>query len=133
MIIGLAQTLPRTLTEGLRSHGVSQAAAVAIGNQPPVGSLFAAFLGYNPIGTALSGLPASAVKGADVDTLTSKAYFPQLISDPFHHGLVIVFSIAIAMSVVAACASLFRGPRYIHTDTTDTPIPAATTPAGQPR
>ena len=116
MIIGLAQTLPRALTEGLQSHGVSQAAAVAIGNQPPVGSLFAAFLGYNPIGTALSALPTSAVKGADVSTLTSKAYFPQLISQPFHHGLVIVFSIAIAMSLIAACASLFRGPRYIYVE-----------------
>jgi MFS family permease len=131
MIIGLAQTLPRTLTEGLRSHGVAQAAAVAIGNQPPVGSLFAAFLGYNPIGTALGGLPASAVKGADVGTLTSKAYFPQLISQPFHHGLVIVFSIAIGMSVIAATASLFRGPRYIYTDSEPAVLPAAAGAAGR--
>jgi MFS family permease len=116
MIVGLAQTLPRALTDGLQAHGVSQAVASSIGHQPPVGSLFAAFLGYNPLGTALGALPASATKGADLVTLTSKEYFPQLISGPFHHGLVIVLMLAILMSLVGAAASLFRGPRYIHTE-----------------
>jgi MFS family permease len=116
MIVGLAQTLPRALTDGLEAHGVSQAVASGIGNQPPVGSLFAAFLGYNPLGTALGALPVSATKGADLSTLTSKAFFPQLISGPFHHGLVIVFMLAILMSLVGAAASLFRGPRYIYAE-----------------
>ncbi len=116
MIIGLAQTLPAALTNGLSAHGVPPATAAAIGNQPPVGSLFAAFLGYNPIGTLLGAQPASATHGADLNTLTSKGFFPQLISSPFHHGLVIVFSVAIAMSVIGAIASLFRGGRYIHDD-----------------
>ncbi|HET6742285.1 MAG TPA: MFS transporter, partial [Kribbella sp.] len=123
MIAGLAQTLPRTLTDGLHAHGVPQAVAASIGNQPPVGSLFAAFLGYNPIGTALGAVPASAIKGADLGTLTSKQFFPELISGPFHHGLVIVFAVAIGMSLVGAAASLFRGPRYIHLE--PEPLPAA--------
>ncbi|MFG1912710.1 MFS transporter [Kribbella sp. NPDC048928] len=123
MIAGLAQTLPRTLTDGLHAHGVPQAVAASIGNQPPVGSLFAAFLGYNPIGTALGAVPASAIKGADLSTLTSKQFFPELISGPFHHGLVIVFAVAIGMSLVGAAASLFRGPRYIHLE--PEPLPAA--------
>ncbi|TDW19545.1 MFS transporter [Kribbella kalugense] len=123
MIAGLASTLPRTLTEGLQAHGVPQAVAAGIGNQPPVGSLFAAFLGYNPIGTALGSVPASAIKGADLGTLTSKEFFPQLISGPFHHGLVIVFAVAIGMSLVGAAASLFRGPRYIHTEPDGSPLP----------
>ncbi|WP_329002259.1 MFS transporter [Kribbella sp. NBC_00709] len=116
MIAGLAQTLPQVLTDGLRTHGVPQAVAAGIGNQPPVGSLFAAFLGYNPIGTALSAVPPSAIKGADLGTLTSQQFFPQLISGPFHHGLVIVFAVAIGMSLVGAAASVFRGPRYIHAE-----------------
>ncbi|WP_238164565.1 MFS transporter [Kribbella pittospori] len=116
MIVGLAQTLPAALTSGLEAHGVSATVATGIGQQPPVGSLFAAFLGANPIGTLLGGLPASAVQGADLNTLTSKQFFPQLIATPFHHGLVIVFSAAIAMSLIAAVASLFRGTRYVHTD-----------------
>jgi MFS family permease len=114
MILGLAQTLPRALTDGLQAHGVSPAVAAQIGHQPPVGSLFAAFLGYNPLGTALGALPPSATQGADLDTLTSKQFFPQLISGPFHHGLVIVFVVAIVMSLVGAVASSFRGARYIH-------------------
>ncbi|MEV0799475.1 MFS transporter [Kribbella sp. NPDC050281] len=116
MIVGLAQTLPAALTSGLEAHGVSATVATGIGQQPPVGSLFAAFLGANPIGTLLGSLPASAIHGADLNTLTSKQFFPQLIATPFHHGLVIVFSAAIAMSLIAAVASLFRGSRYVHTD-----------------
>ncbi|HZX03944.1 MFS transporter [Kribbella sp.] len=124
MIAGLAATLPRTLTDGLHAHGVPLNVAAGIGNQPPVGSLFAAFLGYNPIGTALNAVPASAIKGADLGTLTSKQFFPELISGPFHHGLVIVFAVAIGMSLVGAAASLFRGPRYIHTEPEDARLPA---------
>ena len=116
MIIGLSSTLPQALTSGLRAHGVSAGVATQVGHQPPVGSLFAAFLGYNPIGTTLGALPASATKGADLQTLTSKEFFPRLISAPFHHGLVIVFSVAILMSVIGAVASLFRGGRYVHDD-----------------
>jgi hypothetical protein len=52
----------------------------------------------------------------DVKTLTGRSYFPHLISEPFHHGLVIVFSLAIAMSLVAALVSLLRGRRYVHGD-----------------
>jgi MFS family permease len=116
MIVGLAQTLPRALTDGLQAHGVPHAVAAQVGHQPPVGSLFAAFLGYNPLGTALGALPASATQGADLETLTSKQFFPQLISGPFHHGLVIVFIVAILMSLIGAVASLFRGARYIHAE-----------------
>jgi hypothetical protein len=47
-----------------------------------------------------------------------KEFFPQLISDAFHHGLVVVFSVAAAMSLVGAVASLFRGKRYVHDDGT---------------
>jgi MFS family permease len=119
MIVGLAQTLPGALTNGLEAHGVSPAVAAGIAHQPPVGSLFAAFLGYNPLGTALGALPASATKGADLGTLTGKEFFPELISGPFHHGLVIVLMLAIVMSLVGAAASLFRGPRYIHAEPAD--------------
>ena len=116
MIVGLAATLPSALTTGLAAHGVPETTAAAIGHQPPVGSLFAAFLGYNPIGTMLGSLPASATQGADLSTLTSKQFFPQLISSPFHHGLAIVFTVAILMSLIGAAASLFRGGRYIHAE-----------------
>jgi MFS family permease len=116
MIAGLAATLPATLTRGLEANGVPAAVAGTVGDAPPVASLFAAFLGYNPIGTLLGSVPRSQLHGADLATLTSKAYFPSLISGPFHHGLVIVFVVAIAMSLVGAVASLLRGSRYVNAD-----------------
>jgi MFS family permease len=115
MIAGLAAALPTTLTTGLTAQGVPHQVAHQIGALPPVGSLFAAFLGYNPIHEllaptgVLSHLPASHVA-----VLTGKKFFPQLISGPFHHGLVIVFSMAMAVLVIAAAASALRGGRYVH-------------------
>jgi MFS family permease len=115
MIAGLAATLPKTLTAGLRSHGVPAAVAHHLATLPPVSTLFASFLGYNPIGSLLrpSGVLARLPK-SQAAQLTSKEYFPHLISGPFHHGLVIVFTVAIAMSVLGAFASLLRGGQFYY-------------------
>jgi hypothetical protein len=115
MIAGLASTLPTTLTNGLTAHGVPHAIAHEIGQAPPVASLFAAFLGYNPVHQLLSPTGVLAHLPADqVSVLTGKQFFPELISGPFHHGLVIVFSTAIALLVIAAGVSLLRGGRYVY-------------------
>ena len=117
MIAGLAATLPATLTRGLTSRGVPAGIAHQVGQLPPVGSLFSAFLGYNPVHQLLaptgelSRLPASSVS-----VLTGHTFFPRLISGPFHHGLVIVFSVAMGILVIAAAASAMRGTRYVHED-----------------
>jgi hypothetical protein len=115
MIAGLASALPTTMTRGLASQGVPLALAHKIAELPPVGSLFAAFLGYNPVGQLLTptGVLGHLPPG-HAATLTGKTFFPQLISGPFHHGLVIVFIMAIAVLVIAAGASLMRGSRYVH-------------------
>ncbi|WP_051468169.1 MFS transporter [Actinomadura oligospora] len=120
MIAGLADRLPGTLSGGLTAHGVPPSAADHVASLPPVGTLFAAFLGYNPIGSLLGqgGVLASLPPG-DAAELTGRSYFPHLISGPFHHGLVIVFSLAIAMSLVAAVASLLRGKRFVHEEHAD--------------
>ncbi|MGN6330194.1 MAG: MFS transporter [Motilibacteraceae bacterium] len=117
MIAGLAATLPSTLTSGLQQQGVPADVASEIGNLPPVGSLFAAFLGFNPIESLLGPTGVlGQLPQQNASVLTGKEFFPQLISGPFHHGLVIVFSAAAAMSVVAALASLLRGGKYHHDD-----------------
>ena len=124
MIAGLASTLPTTLTSGLTAHGVPHAIAHEIGQAPPVASLFAAFLGYNPVHQLLSPTGVLAHLPADqVSVLTGKQFFPELISGPFHHGLVIVFSTAIVLLVIAAGVSLLRGGRYVYEE-------PATAPAG---
>jgi MFS family permease len=115
MIAGLASTLPTTLTNGLTAHGVPHAIALKIGEAPPVSSLFAAFLGYNPVHQLLAPTGVLAhLPAAQVSVLTGKKFFPQLLTGPFHHGLVIVFSMAITVLVIAAAASLMRGGRYVH-------------------
>ncbi len=115
MIAGLAATLPTTLTRGLTAQGVPYPVAHEIGKLPPVGSLFAAFLGYNPIHELLAPTGVLAkLPASHVAKLTSKQFFPQLISGPFHHGLVIVFSMAIVVLLIAAGISLLRGGRYVY-------------------
>jgi MFS family permease len=116
MIAGLAATLPQTLRTGLAAHHVPNAVAQGIANQPPVGSLFAAFLGYNPIQTLLGQHTLTHLPASDRTTLTGREFFPHLISQPFHNGLVIVFLMAIAMSLIGAAASLSRGKKYVHVD-----------------
>jgi MFS family permease len=110
MIAGLANTLPRTLTAGLTSRGVPLATASSIAHLPPVSTVFAAMLGYNPVHNLLepTGLLAT-LPPHDVAVLTGNQFFPTLISGPFHHGLMIVFSAAAIMSVTGAVVSLLRG------------------------
>jgi MFS family permease len=115
MIAGLAAALPRTLSHGLRAQGVPAAAAAHIAHLPPVSTLFSALLGYNPIRNLLasSGVLARLPRRSAA-ALTSKQYFPHLISAPFHHGLVIVFTAAIVMSLTGALVSLLRGSRFYY-------------------
>ena len=47
--------------------------------------------------------------------LTGTRFFPELVSGPFHHGLVIVFTAAVIMAAVAALTSLLRGARHVPT------------------
>jgi MFS family permease len=134
MIAGLATTLPNALFKGLTSHGVSAAAATQAAATPPVGNLFAAFLGYNPIAALLKGVGVNtaSLPAGDLSALTGKAFFPELISQPFHSGLVIVFVTAAVLSVIGAVASVLAGGKYMHVDTArvatvhnDEPVDAA--------
>jgi hypothetical protein len=43
--------------------------------------------------------------GVNAAVLTGKQFFPQLISGPFHNGLVVVFTAAAVMMVIGAAAS----------------------------
>jgi hypothetical protein len=114
MIVGLSNTLPTTLLHGLTSHGVSATQAHAIATIPVVGSLFASFLGYNPLQSLLVSQSASHLSNSQWSLLTGKQFFPNLITQPFHHGLVIVFSMALAMALIGSLLSALRGKRYVH-------------------
>ena len=111
MIIGLAGKLPQAMQAGLAAHGVTAAQSAQIAAIPPVSSLFAAFLGHNPVQSILQSAGVMGqLSAANVADLTGRSFFPQMISSPFHAGLVVVFLVAAAISVVGAVASLSRGP-----------------------
>lgn len=112
MIVGLANTLPATLTTGLQAQGVSADVAHDVAGLPPVGSLFAAFLGYNPIAELLEPYHALQQPGVNAEVLTGKTFFPELITEPFHAGLVVVFAAAAVMMVLGAIASWMSPGRY---------------------
>jgi MFS family permease len=117
MIAGLASSLPRTLTGGLTAQGVPASVATQVSHLPPVSTMFAALLGYNPVRNLLepSGV-LSRLPPHNVAVLTGRQFFPHVISAPFHHGLVIVFTAAAIMSVTGALVSLLRGKQFYYDD-----------------
>jgi hypothetical protein len=114
MVLGLAASLPSHLDTGLLHAGVPAAQASRIAHLPPVGTLFAAFLGYNPV-RVLLGPSIHHLSAAHVQQLTSRSYFPSLIAAPFQAGLRKAFDFAALACLVAAAASWLSGERYVHT------------------
>jgi hypothetical protein len=81
-----------------------------------VGSLFAAFLGYNPMQVLLGHAELSQLPHGTAAYLTSRQYFPHLIAPAFSKGLTEAFSFAAGACLVGAVASLLRGGKYHHQD-----------------
>ncbi|AEA27222.1 major facilitator superfamily MFS_1 [Pseudonocardia dioxanivorans CB1190] len=122
LILGLASSLPTTLAAGLTAQGVPAATAAQVAALPPVGTLFAALLGFNPIQTLLGPQVLAGVTPAQASTLTGREFFPQLISGPFAHGLTLALGFAAAACLVAAIASALRGGKYHWSE--PAPLPA---------
>lgn len=121
MIVGLASVLPDALRTGLTAQGVPSTVADQVSGLSPVGSLFAAFLGYNPMRTLLQPFGVlDTLPHQDVATLTGTRFFPQLIAEPLHHGLVVVFVVAALMMVIAAIASWLAGGRFVYEEALST-------------
>jgi len=123
MIVGLSATLPHTLQSGLVQHGVPAADATRISQLPPVSTLFASFLGYNPVRTLLGPHVLANLPAHQSAALTGREFFPQLISSPFHSALVYAFVFAIAACMIAAVASLLRGGKYHYEVASVRPAP----------
>ncbi len=116
MILGLSATLPHSMASALQQNGVSAAKAHQLAALPAVGSLFAAFLGYNPMAKLLGSAHAAGVSHAQYAQITSKAFFPHLIAHPFMVGLDIAFGASLVMCLIAAWASWMRGGKFVYDD-----------------
>jgi MFS family permease len=115
--LGLAAKLPSALYSGLTKAGVPASAAHLVANEPPIGSLFSAFLGYNPIQELLG--PTGALKSlspSQLSYVTGRSFFPHLIEQPFASGLHLAFTFAAIATVIAIIASALRGKRYVHAE-----------------
>jgi MFS family permease len=130
MIVGLAAHLPAALRGGLMAHGLPAAQANRIAHLPPVASLFAAFLGYNPV-KQLLGAQLGHLSASQAAALTSRSFFPRLISGPFSSALGVAFTFALIACLIAAGASWMRGGKYHYRDKDDVePLPGPPAGAG---
>jgi len=113
--LGLAARLPAHLFRGLVAAGVAPGAARVVANEPPIGSLFSAFLGFNPIKELLGPTGAlQQLSPRQAAYITGRTFFPRLIEQPFAAGLHLAFTFAAVATVIAIAASAVRGRRYLH-------------------
>jgi len=114
MVVGLNASMPAALFSGLVQNGISAQIAQQVASAPPVGYLFAAFLGYNPLGTMIPASVLNSLPPQQSAIITSRAFFPQLIDTAFHRGLVEVLAFSIIMCLIGAAASWVRGGKYVY-------------------
>jgi MFS family permease len=114
MVIGLNASMPAAMYNGLVQHDVPAQIAQQLASAPPVGYLFAAFLGYNPLRTLIPPNILNALPPEQAANITSRAFFPQLIDSAFHQGLVEVLIFSIVICLIGAGASWVRGGKYIY-------------------
>jgi MFS family permease len=127
MISGISSMLPRSLYRGLVAHQVPVGTATAVSHLPPITSLFASLLGYNPIKNLVPAPVLAKLPAHSVAELSGSNFFPELLSKPFADGLTIAFTFGALACALAAVASLMRGRKYVHAAA---PAPARTATAG---
>ena len=98
---------------GLTANGVPVGKATLL-HLPAVSYLFAAVLGYNPVGSLLGTKVLSSLSAAHRALLTSRSFFPQLVSGPFKHGLVIILTFSTVTCLLAGWASWLHGAKFIY-------------------
>ena len=116
LVVGLNSRVPSAMDQGLLAHGVPSASATQLSHLPPLGYMFAAFLGINPLKSLLGPKVLSHLAPGQAATITGRSFFPQLIGPPFKDALLLILVFAVAMSVIAAIASALRGEKFIHVD-----------------
>jgi hypothetical protein len=92
---------------------VGRATALRVSYFSPVASPFAAFLGDNPMKTMLGPTALAHLPVATATRLTSREFFPALVSGPIRQGLTVAFSFAIRVATLGALVSMFRGDRFV--------------------
>jgi MFS family permease len=121
MIIGLSSTLPASVLHGLTSVGVPLVDARRVAALPPVSTLFASFLGYNPLEHLLSPHVIASLPTHTQLALAKRSFFPSIITKPFHNGLHAACDSAVLACLLAAGCSWLRGGKYVYVEKTNEP------------
>ena len=110
VVMGLSASLPGALYGHLTAAGIPAGLATEVAKLPPIGALFAAFLGYNPMATLLPPAALAALPAATRVAILDTSFFPTILAGPFVDGLRIAFGSCVVVSLAAAAASWFHGP-----------------------
>jgi len=125
VILGLAATLPAQISASMASVGVPQGIISVFSGLPPTGSLFAAFLGEDPVRSVLITLPPALLGNytttAWYAAITTSGWFPNTIAPAFMPSLRLTFYAGSILSLIAATLSALRGKRYVHEDSQENP------------
>jgi EmrB/QacA subfamily drug resistance transporter len=121
MIIGLSVTLPSDLAQGLIAQGVPAEVAHRAASLPPVSTLFASFLGYNPMQHLLGSQVIASLPESAQATILGREFFPTIISNAFRNGLHAACDAAVLFCLLAAGTSWMRGGKYVYEE----PVQAA--------
>jgi MFS family permease len=116
LVFGLNDKVPSAMLHGLVAHGVPVASATQLSHLPPLGYIFAAFLGYNPLKSLLGPAVLNHLPAGQAAIITGRSFFPKLIGPSFKDALVLILSFSVVMCVIAAIASALRGQKFIHVD-----------------
>ncbi len=109
MIVGLSRTLPPALRAGLVARGVPAGVATHVAALPPVTTLFASFLGYNPMAKLLGPRVLAALPAGARTAIVGRRFFPDIIQRAFVAGLHPALDFAAAICAIAAVTSWLRG------------------------
>ena len=132
IIISLNATLPTALSTAVANTGASPQIAAAFSHTPAAGALFAAFLGYNPIGTLLQTMSPAVVAALPQHTvavLEGQTFFPNAIASPFMSALTTAFIIAAVLCILAAVFSGMRGKKTVCDEAVSLENPVVVVPA----
>ncbi|QIW24550.1 MFS transporter [Sulfolobus sp. S-194] len=109
VIISLTASLPSAIQNALIQAGAPQLVPY-VQHIPVTGALFAAFLGYDPVKTMLSSLPAGVtVPKTAIQIMEQRTWFPTAIAPAFMYALRNAFYISAVLVFIAAIASALRG------------------------
>lgn len=116
IVVGLTQEFPRAVSSALATAGTPQLIP-AMSTIPPTGALFAAFLGYNPVQTILTGIEPALLAGiapATIVLLTGVTWFPTTLAQAFMPSLHLSFYLGAGLSFAAALFCAMRGGKYVY-------------------